>query len=299
MLPRAKLDDHRRLKLFEIKTFCCCSAAVIHDYCGSNFDFCNLFRFWRLTPLAYYRSNGPKTVVVLSLCSSLFIVFSISTCCILTNCYSCTSILQTSTMQKEDRIVPESGMDKQPTNTSERKRRVVVIMNCTGVVFASAVLFALIALTRYREIFPTTMKAFDLRNPSLNHPQKPYTISGQLNVIISAVVVFLVIINWFYWERRTLKNHLFGILCTVYLATLGACFMILLVNCTKNLAGNLRPFFLSACNPNISLVEELEAKNSTWVDEDLSRIICTNKKTLKYRWSFPSGHSAEVNLMPQ
>ena len=168
-------------------------------------------------------------------------------------------------------------------------------MNCTGVVFALAILVALIALTRYREIFSTTMKAFDLRNPSLNHPQKPYTISGRLNVIISAVIVFLVIINWFYWERRTLKHHLFGILCTVYLATLGACFMILLVNCTKNLAGNLRPFFLSACNPNISLVAELKAKNTTWVDEDMSKIICTNKQTLKYRWSFPSGHSAEVN----
>lgn len=187
--------------------------------------------------------------------------------------------------------------DIQPTNEEMQKNTIFAnkqqktFLTKFGVFVAFSLLFILIALTRYRQLFPTTMKSFDLEDPNLIHPEKPYTVSAQTNVVICTVIVFLVTINWFIWEHRIC---LFGIVSTLYLATLGACFMILLVNCTKNLAGSPRPFFLSACVPNSSMVEELKAQNSTWVNEDMSKIICTSKRSLKYRWSFPSGHSAEV-----
>ena len=176
----------------------------------------------------------------------------------------------------------------------------ITLRACLSGILAITILAVLIILTRSRDLVPTTMRPFDLEDQRINHMEKPYTISGALNVTIGSGAVFFFTIMWFVCEGRlqrpVYRKNLLKVLATVYFNMLGACFMILLVNSTKNVAGHLRPYFIAACKPNGTLVEELKARGTTWVDENLSRVICTSKTSLKSRWSFPSGHSAEVNI---
>ncbi|XP_063684942.1 uncharacterized protein LOC134819102 [Bolinopsis microptera] len=191
----------------------------------------------------------------------------------------------------------EETEDKPDTlsgDESIRKRKLRLI----AILPAIIILIGLIILTRFRNILPTTMRPFDLEDKRINHAEKPYTISGALNVTIGSLSVLFFTIMWFVCEGRLQKpvyrKNTIKVLATVYFTMLGACFMIVLVNSTKNVAGHLRPYFIAACKPNETLVDELKSRGTTWVDENMSEVICTSKRSQKYRWSFPSGHSAEA-----
>ena len=172
----------------------------------------------------------------------------------------------------------------------------ITLRACLSGILAITILAGLIILTRSRDLIPTTMRPFDLEDQRINHMEKPYTISGALNVTIGSGAVFFFTIMWFVCEGKFKKN-LLKVVATVYFTMLGACFMIILVNSTKNVAGHLRPYFIAACKPNETLVDELKSRGTTWVDENMSAIICTSKRSQQYRWSFPSGHSAEVDII--
>merc|ERR1712176_1239519 len=142
------------------------------------------------------------------------------------------------------------------------------------------------------------MRPFDLTDRSLSHPEKQYTVTSSLNISICAFVVTIVTITWFAVEGRlhksVVRRNVVGVIFTVYFMILGACLMTLLVYSIKCLAGHLRPYFLAACRPSQTMVQQLMSQNSTWVDEKMTETICTNPGILRYRWSFPSGHSAEA-----
>ena len=197
-------------------------------------------------------------------------------------------------LSKEETKDTTDTLSEVDESIKKRKLRLIAIPP------AIIIIIILLILTRLRNILPTTMRPFDLEDKRINHAEKPYTISGSMNVTIGSLAVFVFTIMWFVCEGRlqrpVYRKNLLKVLATVYFTMLGACFMILLVNSTKNVAGHLRPYFITACKPNGTLVEELKARGTTWVDKNLSRVICTSKTSLKSRWSFPSGHSAEVNI---
>jgi len=67
--------------------------------------------------------------------------------------------------------------------------------------------------------------------------------------------------------------------------------MKVLVRTGKHWAGGLRPNFITVCEPNPNVTESL---TGTYVNESLSRTICTNDASIESRWSFPSGHASQA-----
>ena len=195
--------------------------------------------------------------------------------------------------QEMNKMESDKQCDKK---ASERKKptKKQKILEISGIIVAIVVLVVLMVLTRLREILPTTMLPFDLNDPKISHLEKPYTIKGSTNIAACTLVVVISIIIYFVLEGKLKRKNLQSILLTFYFAILGACFMIILVNSMKNLAGNLRPYFLDACVPNGTMVDKLKSQNTSWVDENTTKTICTGSESLKLRRSFPSGHSAEV-----
>lgn len=179
----------------------------------------------------------------------------------------------------------------------KRKRKFAVIS------LSLVLLVGLAVLTRYRNILPTTIRPFDLNDRTLSHQQREYTINSALNVTLCVVVLIFCIVMWCIFEGNILKDRkngaiskqkLLSMFYMIYFIVLGGCLLILLVYSIKCLAGQLRPYFIDACKLDQDMVDQLLSQGKTWVDENLAEVICTNKETLRYRWSFPSGHSAEV-----
>ena len=169
-------------------------------------------------------------------------------------------------------------------------------------------LLGLAVFTRYRNILPTTIRPFDLKDRTLAHFQREYTVNSSLNVTICVVTLICATAVWCIFEGNILeekrietfvKKKLSSLFYIVYFISLGGCLMILLVYSIKCLTGRLRPYFLDACMPDKDMVDQLLSQGKSWVDEKLAEVICTNKDTLRYRWSFPSGHSAEVSLLSE
>ena len=176
---------------------------------------------------------------------------------------------------------------------------------CLIMSLSLGLLLGLAVFTRYRNILPTTIRPFDLRDRTLAHSQRDYTVNSSLNVTICVVTLVFTTAIWCIFEGNVLKEKrintivkkkLSPLFYIVYFISLGGCLMILLVYSIKCLTGRLRPYFIDACKPDQDMVDQLLSQGKSWVDEKLAEVICTNKDTLRYRWSFPSGLSAEVSF---
>ena len=187
----------------------------------------------------------------------------------------------------------EAQLDRESSQDKSNKK-----FKFAALSFSVILLVGLTVFTRYRNILPTTMRPFDLNDVRLSYPQKPYSISSAQNLLICTLALTVLTITWFFKEGRlhksVVKRNVLSLIYAVYFMILGACLMTILVYSIKCLAGHLRPYFLEACQPDEEVVKQLISQNTTWVDETMTERICTNTKTLRYRWSFPSGHSAEV-----
>jgi membrane-associated phospholipid phosphatase len=140
--------------------------------------------------------------------------------------------------------------------------------------------------------FPTTMLPFDLKDRTLSYPILKDTIGGVTNVVVNTIITIGLVIAWLccYKENYGSNKALFYLI--IYMVLMGGVLVNLLTNFIKHYRGGLRPHFLAACIPNKTIVDSLSP--SSWVNLATTKIICTSKEKLDYRWSFPSGHSSEV-----
>ena len=130
----------------------------------------------------------------------------------------------------------------------------------------------------------------------MSSPQHPHTVPAHVNIAVGCCVVLAGILVWAVSVVLQKKSHVRPynkVVELLLISLLGFSLMYLFVKMMKNVAGEPRPYFLAACQPDETLVEELIAQGTTWVNKTLSSIICTQTDSLRYRRSFPSGHAAE------
>jgi membrane-associated phospholipid phosphatase len=141
--------------------------------------------------------------------------------------------------------------------------------------------------------FPITFDASgDIVYPQFAYPMRGWIISAPLSGVLSALVPVVVIalaqlrIRSF-WD---FNNAVLGLLYSIVLATL---FQVII----KMLIGGFRPYWLTICQPDISLAQSHNATGLNGVGFHqimYTAEVCTNpnKKALKSAMtSFPSGHS--------
>jgi len=141
--------------------------------------------------------------------------------------------------------------------------------------------------------FPVTFtQSGDIVWPELAFPERGWIISPALSGILSTLVP-IAIIALAQIRIRSFWDANNGILGVLYSAILGTLFQVIL----KIWAGGFRPYFLTVCQPDISLAAGRNATglNASGFRQVMYTVdICTNpdKGTLKNAMtSFPSGHA--------
>jgi len=155
---------------------------------------------------------------------------------------------------------------------------------------ALAIYQAPLAATRN---FPVTFTASgDIVYPEFAYPSRGWIIAPQLSAVLATIVPIGIMVMAqmrirSFWD---LNNAIFGLL---YSLILSALFQVIV----KQLIGGFRPYFLSVCQPDISLASTHNATGLNGVGFQqimYTSEICTNpdKAALKTAMtSFPSGHA--------
>jgi len=143
----------------------------------------------------------------------------------------------------------------------------------------------------------TNLLPFDLTDQTIQYPEIPDTINGVVNVVVNSVISMLAMAIWLWINRNKMQSREMLVQISVialFTVMYGGILVNLFTNVFKHYRGGLRPHFIAACHPNQTLLDLLAAEDKTWVDLEMTKIICTNEDKPEYRWSFPSGHSSEV-----
>ena len=170
-----------------------------------------------------------------------------------------------------------------------------VILGCIGFVLP----LAGVALIFSLNFFPTTLQPFDLDDRSINHPILEEQFNGVGNLAAGAIIPIIMTFVWilidYKFERSGLQSSKKRIVFTIYSIIFGVILVNLITHIIKHYRGGLRPNFLAACQPNQTIIRQLRDSKKSWVDLETTKIICTSKEKLTYRWSFPSGHTSNVS----
>lgn len=143
----------------------------------------------------------------------------------------------------------------------------------------------------------TNLLPFDLTDQTIQYPEIPDTINGVVNVVVNSVISMLAMAIWLWINRNKMQSREMLVQISVialFTVMYGGILVNLFTNVFKHYRGGLRPHFIAACHPNQTLLDLLAAEDKTWVDLEMTKIICTNEDKPEYRWSFPSGHSSEA-----
>jgi len=155
-------------------------------------------------------------------------------------------------------------------------------------------------------------RGFDLDDISLSYPHMTSRVGGNTNIILTLAVTLMAFAMkaasepdpdkqytprtaWSCTVLCMLKSLLnlkllFDILIMLY----GNIVMNFLTNSLKSLSGVLKPHFLQMCMLNTTIVDQLRAEGTSYVNETFTETICTNPEFADYRRSFPSGHTTQA-----
>jgi len=153
----------------------------------------------------------------------------------------------------------------------------------------------------------TYYRGFDLSDRRISMPHRDSRVSGNQNIGITIILLYITVIVQCLVNKPMkkvagvknvvlgyLKKFQFVFMYTALAVLYGMVVTNFFTNLIKTSAGVLKPHFLDVCKPNATLVASLNG--STWVDGDLSKIICTGDDDLQnYRRSFPSGHASQAS----
>ena len=165
-------------------------------------------------------------------------------------------------------------------------------------------LLVIVILLGERAIFPTTIKAFDLDDRSIMNPDIPSSVPSSVNMSVSLIITLCALLLNFIsydFDRKScelLKNSLRNrnkwviIMCKILFCLYGLLITKTLTRTGKHWIGGLRPNFIDVCKPDPNVTKSL---GGTYVNETLSKTICTSEAAIESRWSFPSGHSSQAS----
>ena len=173
----------------------------------------------------------------------------------------------------------------------------LVVFACIGVVLHF--LGAGLILTLNKGYFSTTLLPFDLDDVTINFPVMPDSVNGIGNIVAGVVIDILLVCLWLFIENRfnpsISRNHnKIKLILSIFVVLYGTVLLNLITNVIKHYRGGLRPHFIAACELNDTIVKEIRANGTSWVNLETTKIICTSTEKVEYRWSFPSGHTSQV-----
>ncbi|KAJ1812609.1 hypothetical protein LPJ75_003565 [Coemansia sp. RSA 2598] len=176
------------------------------------------------------------------------------------------------------------GFDPHTTRSGQpRTRRSRLIISYIPDYF---VLVAMAVVWGLMSIIHPFHRDFSITDKSIQYPHKPDSVPFYAAVILSFVAPLVVVVAWTGVGRRSFHDMNAGIL--------GLCISLVLnmmiTNTIKNLAGRLRPDFISRCNLDAATAVKLEPAIGL-----LTSAVCkpTDEKVfLDGMRSFPSGHTS-------